>query len=158
MPALTCSRMRVLRVEGSSSGVGGSNDGMSTGVGVGISGRKGIVAMGTVALAGGVVSLGLEVVCVPSCRSGTSGREDVVDACAVARVARWTWVGGSRLGVGTVVTFAVGGGVSVEVDFGSGWDSVTAVTGVGGLCLGVRPVGSGLGLELELLLRGLGDE
>ena len=67
-------------------------------------------------------------------------------------------MGGSRLGVGTVVTFAVGGGVSVEVDFGSGWDSVTAVTGVGGLCLGVRPVGSGLGLELELLLRGLGDE
>ena len=76
MPALTCSRMRVLRVEGSSSGVGGSNDVMSTGVGVGISGRKGIVAMGTVVLAGGVVSLGLEVVCVPSFRSRNAGRED----------------------------------------------------------------------------------
>ena len=158
MPALTWSRMRLLRVEGSSAGGRGRNDGMSTGVGVGISGRKGIVAMGAGALAGGVVSLGLEVVCVPSCRSGTAGREDVVDACAEARVARWTWVGGSRLGVGTVVTFAVGGGVPVEGDFGIGGDSVTAVTGVGGLGLGVRPEGSGVGLELELLLRGLGDE
>ena len=75
-------------MEESSAGVGGSNDWMSRGVGVGISGRKGILAMGTVALAGGVVSLGLEVVCVPSCRSETAGREDVVDACAEARVSR----------------------------------------------------------------------
>ena len=49
---------------------------MSTGVGVGILGRKGVVAMGTITLAGGVVSVGVEVVCVPSCRSGTVGRED----------------------------------------------------------------------------------
>ena len=34
---------------------------MSTGVGVGISGRKGVVAMGTITLAGGVVSVGVEV-------------------------------------------------------------------------------------------------
>ena len=56
--------------------MGGRIDWKSTGVGVGISGRKGGVVMGTVTLSGGVVSVGVEVVCVPSCRSGTVGRED----------------------------------------------------------------------------------
>ena len=114
--------------------------------------------MGTVTLSGGVVSVGVEVVCVPSCRSGTVGREDWLVACAEARVSRWTVVGGSRLGFGTGFISVVGGVVSAEGELGLGGDSVTAVTGVGGSGRGVRPVRSGVGLELELLLRGPGGE
>ena len=67
-------------------------------------------------------------------------------------------MGGSRLGFGTGFTSAVGGVVSAEGELGLGGDSVTAVTGVGGSGRGVRPVGPGVGLDLELLLRGLGGE
>ena len=50
-------------------------------------------------------------------------------------------------------TFAVGGVLSVERDLGLDGDSGTAVTGIGGLGGGLRPLGADLDLELELLLR-----
>ena len=47
-------------------GVGGSKDWMSTGVGVGKPGRLEVEAVGTISLAGGVVSVRVVVVSVPS--------------------------------------------------------------------------------------------
>ena len=79
--------------------------------------------------------------------------EELLAADAERRVSMCTLVGELRSGGGTVVTFAVGGILSVEGDLGLGGNSVTAVTGVGGLGVGVRPLGTGLDLDLELLLR-----